>query len=470
MKDYHHYHHSGISSFKDNYRRSSNFKLRSNYFIDFEDDNNISKDWLGNIIKNQNLSEILGNIKKRGFQRLAQMKSNKIKVFSGFTENRLLLGLGNSHIKETSLNFHHIYGVPFIPGSSLKGICRHYIISRILNIEKDDELNLNCLDKLLELEVSEKITPNQEWIKEKTAYKVKDKTTNETKKFVLSDKIFEEAEKYFQIEKGKALSKEEKENEKRATWEDLWFARNIFGTQENAGKIVFHDSFPFQCKLELDIMNPHYGKYYSDEKNNIPPADYLTPVPIKFLAIPKKVKFYFTVSNTIRTNSNEIILVAQMWLQDALDKVGVGAKTAVGYGYFTNFKDEEEELKKAELELLTESEKELKKIEDGDSKTISNCVKKIKSITNNEEKQKLINTLLKLFTNESLFIKSSEANSLSISSLGFYIYIKENENAYSEEQLHKILKLIKKYASRNFWKKIKKDSKLLNYFNQIKSS
>jgi CRISPR-associated protein Cmr6 len=42
---------------------------------------------------------------------------------------RMVVGLGNASVYETSMTLHHIYGIPYIPGSSLKGVLRNYIMT-----------------------------------------------------------------------------------------------------------------------------------------------------------------------------------------------------------------------------------------------------------------------------------------------------------------------------------------------------
>ncbi|MGA8029600.1 MAG: type III-B CRISPR module RAMP protein Cmr6 [Bryobacteraceae bacterium] len=42
------------------------------------------------------------------------------------TVGRLIVGLGSESVLETGLKLHHIYGVPIIPGSALKGLASHY--------------------------------------------------------------------------------------------------------------------------------------------------------------------------------------------------------------------------------------------------------------------------------------------------------------------------------------------------------
>ncbi len=51
--------------------------------------------------------------------------------FSVLTANaevlgRMVVGLGNESVLETSITLHHTYGVPYIPGSALKGVAASY--------------------------------------------------------------------------------------------------------------------------------------------------------------------------------------------------------------------------------------------------------------------------------------------------------------------------------------------------------
>lgn len=94
------------------------------------------------------------------------------------------------------------------------------------------------------------------------------------------------------------------------------------------GKVFFIDGLPTTFpKLELDIMNPHYGEYYRGEK---PPADYLNPVPVTFLAVAADERFSFAVFS----RDKELAEKAKSWLIGGLTDLGAGGKTNVGYGYF----------------------------------------------------------------------------------------------------------------------------------------
>jgi CRISPR type III-B/RAMP module RAMP protein Cmr6 len=100
----------------------------------------------------------------------------------------------------------------------------------------------------------------------------------------------------------------------------------IFGDQERKGMIVFFDAFPIGMpKLELDIINAHYGKYYT---GNEPPADYLSPNPVYFLTVGKGSKFRFSVAS----KDGVLLDKVEKWLKEAISQFGVGAKTRAGYG------------------------------------------------------------------------------------------------------------------------------------------
>jgi CRISPR-associated protein Cmr6 len=101
----------------------------------------------------------------------------------------------------------------------------------------------------------------------------------------------------------------------------------IFGTTERQGQVIFFDAYPTEVpKLQLDILNPHYSRYYQGRE---PPADYLTPVPTYFLTVAKPSSFQFAVASRDSALANK----AQEWLKNALMELGIGGKTAGGYGF-----------------------------------------------------------------------------------------------------------------------------------------
>lgn len=199
---------------------------------------------------------------------------------------RLIVGLGASHPQETSMTLHHIFGIPYIPGSALKGASRHYMIWKFVD-ENQKKLS-SLLDKSNFVELLEKLN--------------------------------------------KALEKEENLTVSvgNISFKDLI---HIFGTQNRQGKIIFFDAYPIEeIKLKIDIMNPHYPDYYTKDK---PPTDWQNPIPIKFLTVEDtKFRFYLAAKDKDQNLLNH----ARKILNEALLNYGVGAKTSLGYGLFEESK------------------------------------------------------------------------------------------------------------------------------------
>lgn len=272
------------------------------------------------------------------------------------TDWRMALGLGNESVYETSITLHHIYGIPYIPASAIKGVVRSWIITRVYGLdapenEKDFPLLNAEFRALTNSEVFCQIFGCPKEIQ-----KVK----------------FENGKP---VPKKDKNGKETKEYEKEKLTPVALKDQNGKG-QEHQGKIIFFDAFPTNLKnesIKVDIMNPHYGEYYSSEGNNIkPPGDYYNPNPIPFLTVQdtsfqfivgskkneiidkskelqrliyidgKKENPFFSDEDIAKTlnqkkSLEEITLLdlTYLWLKLSLTEHGIGAKTAVGYGYMT---------------------------------------------------------------------------------------------------------------------------------------
>lgn len=172
-------------------------------------------------------------------------------------EWRMVVGLGQVSILETSMTLDRITGIPIIPGSALKGLAASYAM--LCHLEETDR------------------------------------------------------------------SKAE---------EDPTF-KAIFGTEGETGKVIFLNAVPTEPpKLEPDIMNNHYPDYYSDKTGNNAPTPYQNPVPVYFLTLGRKSQFAFAVAGRDKkTDTEELVKQACDWLKEGLSTLGIGAKTAAGYGY-----------------------------------------------------------------------------------------------------------------------------------------
>lgn len=110
----------------------------------------------------------------------------------------------------------------------------------------------------------------------------------------------------------------------------------------DTGAMIVLDGLPLSPpRLEVDIMNPHYGPYYMDPGGKTPPADYYSPVPVFFLAVAPGQAFEFALAprpgayrNKATEQTKADLKIGMRLLQEALENIGAGGKTAVGYGYF----------------------------------------------------------------------------------------------------------------------------------------
>lgn len=240
------------------------------------------------------------------FKRLIDLwRSVDAETFAMITRFRLVVGLGDESVYEVSIRLHRNYGVPYIPGSALKGVAKHYALYTLT------EKNFERLSKIFKENDFLKMAGRVQ--------KILEESNGEEK----LDSM------YFKIE------------DLRISFTDL---RRIFGTQKCEGAIIFFDAFPTPNQLrdkpilELDVMNPHYHPYYSasveELKKNVEkaPGDWHQPNPIFFLTVPKGVEFQFAIAP--RNGEYELVEKAKEILISALREFGVGAKTSLGYGKF----------------------------------------------------------------------------------------------------------------------------------------
>lgn len=221
----------------------------------------------------------------RHLENLAEIETHIFKAIE--IDSRMIVGLGGESVWENSISIHRTYGVPFIPGSALKGLAASYARKFLKDFPKD-------------------------------AYEF------------------------------------------------------IFGSQESAGFITFHDALLIPVKdnekvIHADIMTVHHQDYYSDAGK--PPADWDSPNPINFISASGK---YLLAMTTVEGGESWLEIVVEI-LSHALRNEGIGAKTSSGYGraslkensYETTKMKKVEEGKKIleEKERMIQTERERQEIE-----------------------------------------------------------------------------------------------------------
>ncbi len=81
--------------------------------------------------------DLIRHLRDRQVQQLRQIASQGFCVYcvDATVDWRLIVGLGSEHVQETNMTLHHIYGIPYIPGSAVKGVLRHWWLEDFNNDE-----------------------------------------------------------------------------------------------------------------------------------------------------------------------------------------------------------------------------------------------------------------------------------------------------------------------------------------------
>ncbi len=231
-------------------------------------------------------------------------------------DERLVMGLGGGSVLETGITLRRNTGLPTLPGSALKGVARThavYTLAQKLHIpplapleRASGQKRLTLLDNLLGAS------------DEETAIPILD-DLNQQLDTPLTLDLFEE--------------------------EEVQLFRLAFGTHGKnavAGACVFFEAvvtdMPDQ-PFEIDVMTPHFPDYYGNGGQE-PPTDDQQPIPVQFITVASGTRFEFAVGlrRDLQDAKQEQYAPVQDYavgsLRKALTQLGIGGKTAAGYGFF----------------------------------------------------------------------------------------------------------------------------------------
>ena len=213
-------------------------------------------------------------------------------------------GLGNEHPLENGFAFLNPYGLPYLPGSGVKGVLRQ----------------------------AARELASGEWGDAKG--------WNDEERFPLMQG---------KGEKRKSVMNKHNEPVMLSLLDILFGRESEDGDSEHLhGTLSFWDAIP-QIKgdnLMVEIMTPHQSHYYqqkSDRKSgaSVSPHDSGSPTPISFLTVPpgSTFSFFVTCDRDLLGRHAPELMQNERWktllratFEHAFEWLGFGAKTAVGYG------------------------------------------------------------------------------------------------------------------------------------------
>ena len=194
---------------------------------------------------------------QRALNQLARSRQGTPVVLEFRLVWRLVSGLGGSHPTENGFSFDVVGGVPYLPGSAVKGLCRRAVQLPGVELGSED------IERLFG---PEKISSGHKGFK---------------------------------------------------------------------GELTFFDAHPKAWpRLGIDIINSHHpgccGNSAENRMHSVPPRETDQPNPVFFLAVEKNERFLFPILAPSETVASEVTRLLEL----GLDWLGIGAKTAAGYGVF----------------------------------------------------------------------------------------------------------------------------------------
>lgn len=255
--------------------------------------------------------------KQNRWQRMIQASGGI--AFSMRLTERMAAGLGASHVLETGLTLDRNTGLPYLPGSTVKGLARAWGLIKVasqfgivLTEANEAHQPLNKFAQIL-------IETSPADLKISEGPSLPEPIADLLKGLPDKEPPLEDAMLY------------------------LDYFRFIFGSQSNGGAISFLDGVYYgqrAPRYAADVMTPHFVAYYTGNGSK-PPADDDNPNPVSFLTVNKGNTFAFgllprqSAFAGLDILPHHVLVIARDWLINALAQLGAGSKTAAGYGFFS---------------------------------------------------------------------------------------------------------------------------------------
>jgi CRISPR type III-B/RAMP module RAMP protein Cmr6 len=200
---------------------------------------------------------------------------------------RMMVNLAGGVVENAGMALDRCFGLPLIPGSAVKGITRVQALWEIREAKGEEKLRLLRLAMLLFGYGAHDLRGDFGW------------AGGPKEAQVIAEEI---------------------------------------GAQDFKGCACFLPAYPTTAPtLVVDMVNPHYPDYYSGRTPRA--ANDENPIPNYFPAVEAGSAFGFAamlnrVPNVPRLTSAVLLAPVKQWLERAVTRKGVGAKTAAGYGWF----------------------------------------------------------------------------------------------------------------------------------------
>ncbi len=235
------------------------------------------------------------------------------------TDSRFMVGTGGSTGWETGLAPLFPFGIPWVPGSTLKGALRNRMTLDIAEELDRWSSSPEGGDETTKSEILHLVLDLLGLVEPAKGGGLDELDLSDLKEILSAPRLSPLREDI----KGK-----------------IKLLASLFGTKKLKGSLICIGGFPVSEGpiMEVDVVNPHYSAYYrSPPDNPTPPGDWSDPSPFFYPVVRRGVKFRFLLAIDAEPEHglDEMRRTAVDILARVLTHDGLGAKTGVGYGIFT---------------------------------------------------------------------------------------------------------------------------------------
>jgi CRISPR-associated protein Cmr6 len=286
-------------------------------------------------------------------QQAIALQNDALGYFPAISTSPFMTGIGNEHPLENGFAFLNPYGLPYLPGSSVKGVLRMAAEELALGLYGETEgWDMLSVWWLFGFEAGSAHLSNK-------SYKI-DVLDEEAKRRKQAYQNWGRKGEYDQEALNRfidaTVSKLDREKHKA---EPLKFLNSLSDAISLQGALCFWDVYPESKNLAMDVLTPHHSGYFQGKNA---PYDSEQPIPNVFLTVPpgSQFNFYCTcmaarLPPALQQSWQTLLQTA---FQYAFDWLGFGAKTAVGYGQMKRDSDAEVAWQTRKTEQLHAAEKQ----------------------------------------------------------------------------------------------------------------
>lgn len=287
-------------------------------------------------------------------QQTIALQNDALGYFPAVSTSPFMTGIGNEHPLENGFSFLNPYGLPYLPGSSVKGVLRTAAEELALGLYGESEgWDMLAVWWLFGFEASIATISNKPYKGDNVLIEEAQRRREKYQAWVIKGGYDQETLNRF-IE-----ATVTKKDRTKHLAQPQQFLLNLPEDLSNQGAFRFWDVYPQSKSLAMDILTPHHGGYFQSKNA---PHDSEQPIPNVFLTVPpgSKFEFYCTCETVYLPKA-----LQQHWqplLQAsfayAFDWLGFGAKTAVGYGQMKRDENVENEFNNRKRKDLQKAEDE----------------------------------------------------------------------------------------------------------------